>query len=421
MTELPTIMNSQDLDNIPECEKEVPNKKKLSILILTWEFPPNIVGGLARHGYGLARSLVKGNCEVHVLTTKLPNTPSFEMVDGIHVHRITPLHELESNFLTWIAGLNLAMLDKAKELSIHHHYSLIHAHDWLVGTCGLMLKKELNIPLIATIHSTEHGRNHGIYSETQKFIDRKERQLINGADQLIVCSDYMREEMEQVFAVNADKMAIIANGIDLDSTEISEQTNHLDLPLDSNRRLIFSIGRLVKEKGFDLIIDAAPVLLAKYPDIYFVIAGKGPMYSEYEQKIKDNGLEQDVFLVGYVDDGARNLLFSKCELAIFPSLYEPFGIVSLESMILAKPTIVAKTGGLKGIVDHLNTGLFMTPGDKESLIEQVQLLLENKELATELGDKGKRVVERLFSWQRIALETKRVYDDSLYRFKYLMP
>lgn len=421
MTENTSILNDAELDFIPRCEDEVENHKNHKVLLLTWEFPPNIIGGLARHCYGLAKSLVKQNCHVHVITTKLHSTSSYELVDGINVHRITPFHEQESNFLTWVAGLNLAMIDKVKELSKHHQFSLIHAHDWLVGTSGLILSKELNLPLIATIHSSEHGRNNGIYTDTQMFIDKKERELINGADQLIVCSEYMREELQQVFAIRHKEMAVIANGIDLDSTEMSYEESNRDLPLDFNKRLIFSIGRLVREKGFDTIIDAAPILLAKYPDIYFVIAGKGPMYLELEQKIKEKGLEKSVFLVGYVDDDVRNLLFKSCELAVFPSLYEPFGIVSLESMIVGKPTIVSKTGGLKGIVDHMNTGLFMTPGDKESLIEQVQFLLEHNALANELGEKGKKAAERLFSWQRIGQETKRVYEETLYRFKNVMP
>ncbi|MGJ7921372.1 glycosyltransferase family 4 protein [Neobacillus sp. LXY-4] len=414
----PPVFDELSLVHSDEVQDIQKMKSKQSILILTWEFPPNIIGGLARHCYGLAKSLVKEDCEIHVVTTKLHNTPSTENVEGINVYRITPLHEQEPNFLTWIGGLNLAMIEKVKQLSINNQFSIIHAHDWLVGTSALMLKEELKVPLIATIHSLEHGRNNGIYTDTQRFINEKERQLINGADQLIVCSEYMREELHQVFAVKKEDIAVIANGIDQD-VSVTNEVESLDyLPINPNKRLVFSIGRLVKEKGFETIIEAVPDLLKKNPDLYFIIAGKGPMLSEYERMIADNGLENDVFLVGYVGDAERNKLFDQCELAIFPSLYEPFGIVSLESMIFGKPTIVSKTGGLKGIIKHMKTGLFMNPGDKDSLVEQVQFLLDNKQFADKLGGNGRQIVQRLFSWQRIGSETKRVYEESRYKYKY---
>ncbi|NMD71852.1 glycosyltransferase family 4 protein [Bacillus sp. DNRA2] len=395
------------------------NSKRQKILILTWEFPPNVIGGLARHCHGLARSLVKANYEVHVLTTKLSTTPNFEIVDGIKVFRITPLHEQEANFLTWIAGLNLAMIDKVKELAREHQYGLIHAHDWLVGTAGILLKSELSIPLITTIHSLEQGRNDGIYTETQKFIDDKERQLIHGSDQIIVCSEFMKDALLQQFSAKEDRLSVIANGIDPDSAEINELTIlSKNIPLNSNKRLIFSIGRLVKEKGFDVLIEAAPELLKQYPDLYFIIAGKGPMENEYQRLIRDRGLENIVFLIGYVDDSNRNLLFNQCEIAIFPSLYEPFGIVTLEAMIFGKPTIVSNTGGLKGIIDHGNTGLLMNPGDKRSLVKQVQEILDNPPKAKQLGENGKKIVQQLFSWKRIGLETKRVYEETIMKSKY---
>ncbi|MEW8987826.1 MAG: glycosyltransferase family 4 protein, partial [Bacillus sp. (in: firmicutes)] len=284
------------------------NQKRQTILILTWEFPPNIIGGLARHCYGLAKSLVKENYEVHVVTSKLPTTPSFENVDGIKVFRVTPLHEQEENFLTWIAGLNLAMIDKVKELAVNHQYCLIHAHDWLVGSSGIMLKSEMCIPLIATVHSLEQGRNNGIYTETQRFIDEKERQLIHGADQLIVCSEFMKDELLQQFAAKEEKVVVIPNGIEAEAAENNESTTlKTGIPIEPNKRLIFSIGRLVKEKGFDVIIEAVPALLKKYPDLYFIIAGKGPMEKAYKQLIEAKGLQEKVFLIGYVDDGTRNV------------------------------------------------------------------------------------------------------------------
>ncbi len=386
------------------------NPEKLKVLLLTWEYPPNIVGGLARHVYGLSRSLAKDQCEVYVITAKHPNSADYEVVDQVHVFRVNPLHEQEPNFLTWIAGLNLAMMTKASELFKQHQFNLIHAHDWLVGTAALLIKKQHNVPMLATIHSTEHGRNNGIYTETQTFIHEKERQLIAGADQIIVCSEYMKNEIGKLFFRNTDDLAIIANGVDFEVAQPNQKAVVAGIPIDQQRRLIFSVGRIVKEKGFDTIIEAVPTLINNYPDLYFIIAGKGPMLEQYHQLVNEKGLQHHIYFIGFINDELKAQLFNQCELAIFPSLYEPFGIVALESMAFGKPTIVAKTGGLTDIIDHRKTGLFMMPGDRDSLIKGVELLLTQKDLALTMGKNAQTVVLTEYSWDKIAKETKKIYE-----------
>jgi glycosyltransferase involved in cell wall biosynthesis len=391
--------------------------KKQKIVLLTWEFPPNIVGGLARHVAGLSRSLAKGSCEVYVVTAKTPNCPDYEVVNNVHVYRVSPLHEQEPNFLTWIAGLNLAMVTKAIKLFERQPPDLIHAHDWLVGSAAITLKKVLNAPMFATIHSTENGRNNGIYTETQTFIHEKERQLIDAADRIIVCSEYMKNEIGNLFSKNPDELAVIANGVDNEAVQTVQNDILSGVPIDPNRRLIFSIGRIVKEKGFDTIIDSVPALLNNHPDLYFIIAGKGPMLDEYHRLIIEKGLQNHIYFIGFVSDALKAQLFNKCELAIFPSLYEPFGIVALESMVFGKPTIVAKTGGLSGIIDDRKTGLFMTPGDSDSLIEQVEFLLNNQEQSKKLAENAKTMVLKNYSWDKIAEVTKKIYEDYLCKVK----
>jgi 1,4-alpha-glucan branching enzyme len=117
--------------------------------------------------------------------------------------------------------------------------------------------------------------------------------------------------------------------------------------------------------------------------------------------------------VGYVTDEQRNALITGSELAVIPSLYEPFGIVVLETMILGKPTIVSNTGGMKGIVKHLHTGLLMTPGDARSMLEQIDFLINHPQKAMEIGKSGSRIVTSLYGWKRIASETIRLMEDTL--------
>ncbi|MFY2154696.1 glycosyltransferase family 4 protein [Cytobacillus firmus] len=384
---------------------------KPKILLLTWEYPPHVVGGLSRHVYGLAGGL-KQDYEVHILTANPGTLSSCERINGIYIHRVKPLNEKDPNFLHWILGLNLAMEQKAAELSSFHHFEIIHAHDWLVGACGLSLKESLHCPLITTIHATEYGRNNGIYTELQKFIHTKEEQLIIGSDQVIVCSEYMKEEVLQQFSIAREKIAVIANGISKE-TLLDDPDSLLEgLPVKKGGRLIFSIGRMVREKGFETLIEAAPIIKEKYQDAYIIVAGKGPMLEAHRKKARELKVDDVILFPGFINDMQRLALFQKCEIAVFPSYYEPFGIVALEAMITGKPAIVSYTGGLKGIVKHEYSGLFMAPGDPHSFAEQASALLENPKAADTIGKQGQKVAESLFSWRRIADETNRVFQET---------
>lgn len=391
-------------------EKKISSQKRLTVLLLTWEFPPHIVGGLARHAEGLSLYLQRQGVDVHVITTQSqPMTPSFEEIEGVKIHRVEPLNAMDPLFLNWIGGLNLKMAEKAFELAQQYKFNLIHAHDWLVGEVAQTLAKFLKIPLITTIHATEYGRNSGIYSELQQFIHNKELQLTQASNQVIVCSDFMKEEVSEVFTIPKEKIFIIPNGI-LMEKEKNTNNFHLHPLLQSEKRkVIFSIGRLVKEKGFDLIIEAAKKM--NRLDICFVIAGNGPMFKEYERLIKKYNLEDVVYLVGFISDKQRDQFFEKSSMAIFPSRYEPFGIVALEAMKFTKPIIVSETGGLRGINKHFETGLFMNPDDVDSLIKQIELILSCPDEANKMATNGKSLLERYYSWQKVAEMTKRQYEE----------
>lgn len=388
---------------------------KKKILILSWEYPPNIIGGLGTHVAGLANTLAK-QYEVHVITAQDMNQEPVDEQAGasLFVYRVKPLHQREKNFITWIGGLNISIWEKALELAASHHFELIQGHDWLVGAAAISVKKELGIPLVTTMHATEHGRNGGIYTEMQKFIHEKERQLINASDTVIVCSEYMKTEVSSVFAVSDNKLNVIPNGIKLDDNQPIVNSAE-ELGLDPNKKTVFAIGRMVKEKGFETLLEAAKRI--KREDIQFVLAGAGPMLSEYKQYIELNGLSDKVYLIGYLSEDRKNGFFQAADIVVIPSHYEPFGIVALESLLFEKPTIVSNTGGLKGIVEHGKTGMLMEPKDTESMLVQLQSLLDDPFMAQEIGKNGRVVVEKLFGWNRIGDETSRVFEEAILKMR----
>jgi glycogen synthase len=383
---------------------------QLKILLLTWEYPPNVVGGLSRHVYGLSVHLAQLGHEVHVMTAGNGGLSAYERVNGVHVHRVIPVNNQDDDFLSWIAGLNLAMSFKGVKLAEEIKFDIVHAHDWLVGTSALTLKEELSIPLLTTIHATEHGRNNGIYSGMQQFIHNKEKKLIMESDQIIVCSSYMRDELLTISEHFEKKITIVPNGIEPSAVKVNSSEIY---PFIQNKKYVFSIGRMVMEKGFETIIEAAQLAKKNRRNIYFVVAGKGPMLERYRKMVSERQLDHYIAFIGYVSDEQRDALLVNSEMAVFPSLYEPFGIVALEAMILGKPTIVSDTGGLKGIIMDKQTGLLMVTGNAESLLANIDFLSQNPEKAVEIGEKGRQIVKSLYGWKRVASQTVKIMEETM--------
>lgn len=397
----------------------LPVKEELSqgvnegaVLILSWEYPPNIVGGLSRHVYDLANNLVKKGKKVHVLTARTNDAVPYETVEGVTIHRVHPLQPYEENFFKWVFDLNQSFVQYVHEMISQEKITHIHAHDWIVSTSAIKLKEYYSLPLITTIHATEHGRNQGIYTELQQKIHDEEQLLVAASDHLIVCSEHMKEEVKSLFTFSAP-MAVIPNGVELEQLE--KLTG--DLLIQEHTPYFFSIGRMVHEKGFETLIRAASLLKDEGQKVSFIIAGKGPMLEHYRQQVKNEGLEEMVLFTGFISDKKRNSYLKNCLAVIFPSLYEPFGIVALEAMAFKKAVVASDTGGLKSIVKHEHTGLLFEPEDESNLYSHLQTLLNEPDKSGRLGEVGFRMAQSMFSWERIADQTIHVYEDILLQAK----
>ncbi|WP_175991037.1 glycosyltransferase [Bacillus sp. Marseille-Q1617] len=383
-----------------------------AVLILSWEYPPNIVGGLSRHVYDLANNLVKKGKKVHVLTARSKDSLSYEKVEGVTIHRVHPLHPYEENFFKWVFDLNQSFVQHAHELISQENITHIHAHDWIVSTSAIKLKELHSLPLITTIHATEHGRNQGIYTELQQKIHKEEQMLISASDHLIVCSDHMKEEVKSLFTFEAP-IEVIPNGVEIEKLE------HLptDHSMEESRPFFFSIGRMVHEKGFETLIRAASLLKGEGHEVSFIIAGKGPMLEHYRQMVQNENLDDMVFFTGFISDEKRNSYLKNCLAVIFPSLYEPFGIVALEAMACRKGVVASDTGGLKSIVKHEHTGLVFQPDNEVNLYTLLLSLINDPGKSERLGEMGFRMAKSMFSWERIADQTMHVYEDVLLQTK----
>jgi len=386
------------------------------ILMLSWEFPPMTVGGLSRHVYDLSRYLVRQGCEVHVLTTECGEAPHEETVEGVHVHRVHVLRPDGCEFVHWAFQLNLMMIDAAEMLAKSGlTFDLIHAHDWLTAYAAKRLKRHFDLPLVATVHATEHGRNHGLHTDLQHQIHRLEWQLTYEASRVILCSTYMRREAESLFELPPDKLDVIPNGVDPEMLRppLEAAGGELRFAAD-HERIVMYVGRLVYEKGIHTLLDAAVQVLADHPEVKFVIAGRGPAQQELQEQAKRLGVAEKVLFTGFISDESRNELLRQAQAAVFPSLYEPFGIVALEAMAAGTPVVVSDVGGLGDVVQHGHNGLKCFPNDPQSLALQVAALLADPEQGQRLAETARREIGR-YDWNEIAQQTMLVYERALER------
>ena len=233
----------------------------MKILMLTWEYPPRIVGGIARVVHDLSKRLIKDGHEVTVVTYRdNADVPEYENDKGVNVYRVDNYMIHPNNFIDWIMQLNFNMLSKATEIiNKEGGFDVIHAHDWLVTYAAKSLKNAYDIPIVATIHATEAGRNSGIHDETQRYINDTEWLLTYEATEVIVNSNYMKNEIQRLFGLPFDKINVIPNGINLSNfTGIERDYDFRRQYAMDNEKIILYVGRLVYEKGVQHLIAAMP-------------------------------------------------------------------------------------------------------------------------------------------------------------------
>jgi len=388
----------------------------MRVLMLSWEYPPHIVGGLGKHVKELVPALAAENVEVHLLTPRWLGGSHKEEVDGATIHRIDPPpHSELTDFYTDAQRTNGRLEEHARRL-IHNlgGFDIIHAHDWLVAFAAITLKHEFKIPLLATIHATEYGRNHGyIGNDISQAIHSTEWRLTYEAWRIICCSAFMANEVASVFNTPRDKLDVIPNGIDtsrfdeLDGVNLSGFRSHYAAP---DERIVFHVGRIVHEKGVGVLIEAVPRVLAGFARARFVIAGTGGYLETARRRAAEMGVSSHIHFTGFIPDGDRDRLFKVADVAVFPSLYEPFGIVALEAMAAKTPVVVSNVGGLAEVVIHNETGLLVYPNNPDSLAWGILETLHHPDWATARARNAYNRVVSEYNWLRIAARTVGVYE-----------
>lgn len=383
-------------------------------LILSWEYPPLIEGGLARHVRKLAENLVDQGVEVHVLARGLEESPPEEELGGLTIHRVRePRRPRDlAHFIAWVEHMNADMLAAGVELGDRFDFDVVHGHDWLVAVACDHLARRFHVPLVVTIHATEYGRHQGhVDRHPQSYIHGVERWIANRADRVITCSSYMREHVADVFGLDERRIAVIPNGIDpselVPVADLDTLRGQFARP---DEKLVLLVGRLVYEKGFQIALEALPRVIERVGGVRFVIAGSGTAEDDLRRQARELGLDRHGTFLGWIGDDLLHSLYRIADLCVVPSIYEPFGLVALEAMASGCPCLVADTGGLREVVPSEQVGMRFRSRDPQSLAELAERLLTDAELRERLVAEASEHV-LTFDWADVARQVASVYRE----------
>jgi len=390
---------------------------EMAIMMLTWEFPPRIIGGISPHVYYLSKSLAKNGVKVYVVTCDFPGAPQHEVVDGVEVFRIDSYKNPSPDFATWVYLMNVNMQKEAAALvnSLGRNIDIFHAHDWLVADAGIGLKHVFRKPLLTTVHSTEIGRRNGIHFDYEQMIHQTEAWFTYEAWKVICCSNYMVSHVRWAFGLPEDKLVMVPNGV---NTEVYTKIENNDLRHFRNKfalpeeKIVLFVGRLVHEKGIHVLVNAVPKVLEKV-NAKFIIVGNGYMREQLSNIVRHIGLTHKVMFTGFVDDETLRKLQKCADVSVVPSLFEPFGIVALEAMAAKSPVVVSDTGGLSEIVEHDLAGVKVYPDNPDSLAWGIAKVLLDEAYANWITTNAYKKVQEKYDWDKIAQKTKAVYEAVL--------
>ncbi|RLI12679.1 glycosyltransferase family 1 protein [Candidatus Bathyarchaeota archaeon] len=412
----------------------------MEIVFFVYEFPPYIVGGLGTYAKYVTREFVKMGHDVTVFSMHTGDAPTRDLYGGVEVHRpivdninlslLLPMFipeevrgwsESGRKFFGDIFLYNVLSASKlVNDLvrSENRRVDIVVSHDWLGSIGGILSSNGLKNPFAFHIHSTEQGRT-GDGSET---IKRLENITADHAKRVITVSYAMRDHLVRL-GYEERKIRVVYNGIDAEkySPEKVPPEEKLrlkeSLGISPNEFMILFVGRLTWIKGADTLIRAMPEILRAVPNTKLVILGVGEQQNILRNEISRLGIEDRVVLkYEFLCEEEKIKFYAASDICVFPSKYEPFGIVCTEAMSMGKPVVVGARG-VSGFREQVipsgpnQCGFHINPYDSNDIAKFVIMLLEDEDLRKKCGENARRRILENFTWRKVAENTIKIYDE----------
>ena len=384
----------------------------MRIAILAWESLHSApVGGVAAHVSELAAAMAEKGHHVHLFTRRMPGQGPHDLIADVHYHRCSyPRH---SEFVDDINNLCGAIVDRFLEVEdLVGPFDIVHAHDWLCANAMIWIKQARQHQCVMTIHSTEYGRCGNAFPNGRSVrVREQERAGTWWADRVITVSQATKDEIVWMYEVPEGKIDVINNGVRPERFEVEldpgREKRKYDIgPLDPT---VLFCGRLVWQKGADVLVEAIPAILSKYPRAKFIFAGDGDQRGSLEARARQLGAAHAVRFFGYSNGSTLVKLFKLCDVVCVPSRNEPFGIVVLEAWSAGKPVIATENGGPREFVEHEVNGLKIFPR-ADSVAWGIDRIFSDFDHARWMGNNGRELLNKRFNWGGISDKTIATYE-----------
>ncbi|MFZ1177866.1 MAG: glycosyltransferase family 4 protein [Mycobacterium sp.] len=390
----------------------------MRILMVSWEYPPVVIGGLGRHVHHLSTALAAAGHEVVVLSRRPSGTDpsthpsSDEVVDGVRV--IAAAHDphefsFGSDMMAWTLAMGHSMVRaglslKKRGTNWPWRPDVVHAHDWLVAHPAIALAQFYDVPMVSTIHATEAGRHSGwVSGAISHQVHAIESWLVRESDSLITCSASMADEITELFGPGLGEITVIRNGIDAARWPFAARR-----PRTGPAELLY-LGRLEYEKGVHDVIAALPRIRRTHPGTTLTIAGEGTQQEWLIDQARKHRVLKAIRFVGQLDHAELLAVLHRADAAVLPSHYEPFGIVALEAAAAGTPLVTSNIGGLGEAVINGQTGVSCPPRDVARLASAVRSVLDDPDAAQRRARAARERLTSDFDWKTVAAETAQVY------------
>jgi glycosyltransferase involved in cell wall biosynthesis len=362
-----------------------------NIGIFTHDLYPFVPWGQGRYVYDLVRCISKAYQEnIFVFS------PFGDIRNNNHIQIFPGSHDTAGKNITF--SIKLACI--IERLVNKYNLGLVHFQG---GPGGLFLLKKLSVPLIYTVHHTFYQQSRYIQSlQWKRILYLWERFGYKRSDYLMCVSDSTRRIVLRNYGASRKLCETIPIGVD--------QDRFFPLNFERMPNSLFFLGRLESRKGIDFLIKTIPKVKERLNDIQLFIGGDGFLRPFLENFIKQNHLENNVHLLGTVDDSELNEWYNKVSLVVIPSIFEGFGLTAIEAVACGTPVIATEVDGLRDVIEDEVNGLLVQYNDVEALSAKIIYLLKDKDKQSKLSLNGKKKAATIYNWNSISQDILKVYE-----------
>lgn len=385
-------------------------QRRVKVVQVAPEFPPPLMGGGGYHVYNLSKELVRKGLDVTVFTLNIGNTFLLRKTEvEIHFDKVKVFRVPAS----YIPKTTYPIAPQLIPLLLKENPDIIHTHGYQSFTSDVAatVSKIKKTPLVLTLHGFPRGFNRPIRKAYFNLIGKE---TLRKATKIISVSRMVAHEFRAI-GVSEKKMTIVPNGIDLEEYKQlpTEDLFRKRLNIEEDEKIVLTIGRLEKIKGFQYLIRALPSIIEEVGSTKLVIAGPEFNYGVRLKKLaKEAKVKDHVIFYGPINGKEKLEAFSAANIVAVPSLYEGFGMLLLEAMAAGKPLVATNTGAAPELIQNGKNGILANLGDAEDLAGKVIKLLSDDRLMSFISLESRRTVEA-FDWGKVSEHVHKLYIDCL--------